>query len=64
MEEQAQDKKRKAVIHCCIDGEILAMLERHCEKTGQTKTTAIKRAIRAYCGENSNNSNKGAGGDG
>lgn len=63
MEGQAQNKKRKAVIHCCIDGEILAMLERHCEKTGQTKTTAIKRAIRAYCGENNNN-NKEAGGDG
>lgn len=39
----------KAIIHCCIEREVYELLLAHCEKTGQTKTTAVKRAIRAYC---------------
>ena len=49
----------KAIIHCCIDRRIYEMLTRHCEETGQTKTTAIKRAIKAYCASEDDN----AGGD-
>lgn len=42
----------KSIIHCCIDRDVHDMLMAHCEKTGQTKTMAIKRAILAYCREN------------
>lgn len=39
----------KTIIHCCVEKDIYDMLIRHCEATGQTKTTAIKRAIKEYC---------------
>ena len=42
-------REEKAIIHCCVERDVYEMLVRHCEDTGQTKTTAIKRAIRAYC---------------
>lgn len=42
-------RNEKSIIHCCVDREVYEMLERHCEKTGQTKTTAVKRALAAYC---------------
>lgn len=42
-------REAKAIIHCCVERDVYEMLVRHCEDTGQTKTTAIKRAIRAYC---------------
>lgn len=42
-------REEKAIIHCCVERDVYEMLSRHCERTGQTKTTAIKRAIRAYC---------------
>lgn len=41
--------KEKAIIHCCIERETHELLMEHCRQTGQTKTTAIKRAIKAYC---------------
>lgn len=43
-------RNEKSIIHCCVDREVYEMLEKHCEKTGQTKTTAVKRALAAYCG--------------
>lgn len=42
-------RNEKAIIHCCVDRDVYEMLERHCEQTGQTKTTAVKRALMAYC---------------
>ena len=36
-------------IHCCVDKDIYDLLMQHCNQTGQTKTTAVKRAIKAYC---------------
>ena len=42
-------RNEKSIIHCCVERDVYDMLSRHCEKTGQTKTTAVKRAIRAYC---------------
>lgn len=42
-------RSEKAIIHCCVDRDVYEMLERHCEKTGQTKTTAVKRALLSYC---------------
>jgi len=39
----------KTIIHCCVEKDVYDLLIKHCEATGQTKTTAIKRAIRAYC---------------
>lgn len=42
-------EKSKTIIHCCIEKDIYDMLIRHCNETGQTKTTAVKRAIKAYC---------------
>lgn len=43
--------EKKAIIHCCVEREVYDMLMDHCEKTGQTKTMAIRRAIQHYCGE-------------
>lgn len=42
----------KTIIHCCIDKGTHDILIAHCERTGQTKTTAVKRAILAYCKAN------------
>lgn len=42
----------KTIIHCCVDKQVHDLLVAHCERTGQTKTTAVKRAILAYCKEN------------
>lgn len=41
--------KSKTIIHCCIEKEVYDLLIQHCNQTGQTKTTAVKRAIKAYC---------------
>ena len=41
--------EKKSIIHCCIDKDVYDMLIAHCNAKGQTKTTAIKRAIKAYC---------------
>lgn len=49
----------KTIIHCCVEKETYDMLIRHCEATGQTKTTAIKRAIKAYCGSAEKESKNG-----
>lgn len=55
-------ENNKTIIHCCVEKEIYDMLIEHCNITGQTKTTAIKRAINNYCKpivdkENKNNQN-------
>lgn len=55
----------KTIIHCCVDRGTYEMLMKHCEATGQTKTTAIKRAIKAYCsGEADAAGDSGNDGDG
>lgn len=41
--------RNKEIIHCCVEREVYDMLTAHCDRTGQTKTTAVKRAIKAYC---------------
>lgn len=48
----------KEIIHCCIGKDAYEMLMRHCEETGQTKTTAIKRAIREYCSRGDDNARR------
>lgn len=45
-------ENKKAIIHCCIEREVHDLLMEHCRRTGQTKTTAIKRAIASYCEAN------------
>lgn len=51
MTDKAMDRDgNKMIIHCCIEKDVYEMLIKHCDATGQTKTTAIKRAIREYCG--------------
>lgn len=57
------EKNKKAIIHCCIDRESYELLMEHCARTGQTKTTAVKRAIAAYCEANGVRTD-GAGEDG
>lgn len=57
-------ENRKAIIHCCIEREVHDLLMEHCRQTGQTKTTAIKRAIRAYCADNGVAVGTAAGKDG
>ena len=42
-------KDNKAIIHCCVEKEVYDKLMAHCNATGQTKTTAVKRAINEYC---------------
>ena len=44
-------RNEKAIIHCCVERDVYELLAEHCERTGQTKTTAVKRAIKAYCGK-------------
>ena len=41
--------KRKCIIHCCVGRDTYELLKAHCARTGQTKTTAVRRAIAAYC---------------
>ena len=41
--------KEKTIIHCCIEKDVYDLLINHCNQTGQTKTTAVKRAIKTYC---------------
>ena len=40
---------KKTIIHCCVDKDVYDLLIAHCKAMGQTKTTAIKRAIMSYC---------------
>ena len=42
-------KQSRTIIHCCIEKDVYDLLINHCNQTGQTKTTAVKRAIKAYC---------------
>ncbi len=49
---QKEKKKDGVSITTCIGTELFAMLESFCEATGQSKTIAIERAIRQYCGHN------------
>ena len=60
---------KKEIIHCCVDRETYELLQAHCDRTGQTKTMAIRRAVRAYCRANGITPEKGGpgpedGGDG
>ena len=52
-------RDEKSIIHCCVEREVYELLTAHCERTGQTKTTAVKRAIRAYCSETSGKPDEG-----
>lgn len=47
----AKIKTKSPIIHCCVEKGIYDLLVKHCKATGQTKTTAVKRAIQAYCSD-------------
>ena len=36
-------------INARIGADLVRLLEEHCERTGQSKTVAVERAILAYC---------------
>ncbi len=44
----AKPKKNGTYLNVCIDSDIYAKLEQLCESAGQTKTTAVERALSAY----------------
>ena len=59
MAKQNSDEKR--ALHCQLDKATYDMLVDFCEISGQSKTVAIRRAIKAYCengGIKANGSNK------
>ena len=41
-------KKDAVVLNCKIETDIMKRLDEHCKRTGQTKTTAVERAIVKY----------------
>ena len=47
----AEDKAAggRVSINARIGPELVKLLEEHCERTGQSKTVAVERAILAYC---------------
>jgi predicted DNA-binding protein len=45
----ADQKEIKKALHCQLDKETYDELVKYCEKSGQSKTVAIRRAIKAYC---------------
>lgn len=44
----ARPKKDGQGINCYLERSVYNMLEEHCERTGQSKTVAIERAIVMY----------------
>ncbi len=44
----AKPKKNGTYLNVCIDSDIYDKLEQLCESAGQTKTTAVERALSAY----------------
>lgn len=52
-------KKKGVSLSMKLSVDVNEMLLKHCEITGQSKTVAVERAIRAYCndGDESNDTN-------
>lgn len=48
----ANQNEEKKALHCQLDKTTYDMLVSFCEKSGQSKTVAIRRAIKAYCEDN------------
>ena len=48
----SRDLKNKRCININIDRNVYAILDAHCDASGQTKTVAIERAIRVCYGPN------------
>lgn len=44
-----RQKKDSVSVNACIGTDLFRMLEALCEATGQSKTVAVERAVRAYC---------------
>lgn len=47
----AGSRKNGVSINAYIGEELFTMLEEHCSMSGQSKTVAVERAIREYCGK-------------
>lgn len=43
-------KKDSISVTTCVGRELFDMLDDFCARTGQSKTVAVERAIRRYCG--------------
>lgn len=50
--------KKGRYVNVNIDMDVYDLLEKHCIESGQTKTVAIERAIRACYGDKTNDINK------
>lgn len=48
----SREKKDAKNFSCKLDREIFDQLEEYCRLSGQSKTTAVERAIRKYLEEN------------
>lgn len=60
--ERGNVKKKDSVsITTRIGKELFDTLERFCAATGQSKTVAVERAIRMYCGDAGRNGDDGDG---
>ena len=46
---QGKGKKDSVSVNACIGKDLFRMLEELCELTGQSKTVAVERAVKAYC---------------
>lgn len=47
------NKKESVSITTCIGRDLFEKLNKFCSMTGQSKTIAVERAIKAYCQDNS-----------
>lgn len=47
----AKPKKNGTYLNVCIESHIYERLEKMCEAAGQSKTTAVERALTAYLNE-------------
>lgn len=63
MRKDKKVKKDSVSITACVGKEIFGMLDRYCIATGQSKTIAVERAIKAYCdgGKRNGNGDRGNG---
>lgn len=44
----AKAEEGRKGINCYLEQDVYDMLEDHCERTGQSKTVAIERAVKMY----------------
>ena len=60
-----EDRKKDGVsVNACIGQDLFSALEELCAVTGQSKTVAVERAIRAHCTVTAGSGRRDEGGQG